>query len=63
MTHAFPNLIFRAAEMPRLSCFTCGNGIRLIEAEPAGTQGYELRTYDCYDCYDCDVREQFVVEL
>jgi hypothetical protein len=53
---AFPNLIFHAATMPRITCLTCGDVMFMSLIEPI-SKGYEVRSFHCVDC---DVTEEFV---
>ena len=56
---AFPNLIYRADHMPRLTCMTCGGMMFLSLIEPV-SEGFEIESFSCAEC---DVPEEFVVEL
>lgn len=58
---AYPNLMFMANNMPRLTCMTCGDQMTLILIEPLPqTKGFDVRTFSCREC---DVVESFVVDL
>jgi transcription elongation factor Elf1 len=54
----FPNLIFQAQDMPRMTCLTCGSLMKLSCIEPAST-GYDLQTFECDSC---ELSETYVVE-
>ena len=58
-THAYPELIFHLASMPKLTCMTCGDSMLLEHIEPISTH-YDLRTFVCLECNVC---ESFVVDL
>ena len=57
--NTFPDLIFKASNMPRITCMTCGDVMPLDHREAISAH-FEIRGYVCPEC---DIVETFVIDL
>jgi hypothetical protein len=56
---AYPSMISKVYNLPRITCMTCGEPMFLSLIEPA-SWGYEVRSFSCLKC---NIVEKFTVEL